>query len=471
MELGALASIGGVASGRRRSRSQSDGGGDSDDGGSGGEAEQRLTARQEEGNAFYWVLPGERRLSPQVFGTPDSPRHGSDLLAARIEQAKQLPEPLGNAIPQLLEDMPILVAAPDEARAPIENDGGSQNDGDERIATQKLAQPTPFGDDAQVTSGQFEITYHDRQPYDLPGAPGDTSDTVDLDASFTDPAGNEYELVFDHVVQPPIPGNATGGGVKIGGQLHGNTGTGSPLMAQTFNYGACWGIGNVRINGEVSEQNRNKLIHFMTTQTVRDERYDLAIDEEMPLPPERTIAGQIHHTHGFVQPITATDEGPVYEPVETAFELPNGDPQPFIHAMWEQDEIVEGPFADWEWPGDGENGGEQAGDGGGTPQADFRLVGNTQGWEGAAPEGIAGETNPTMELEAGTEYALVWENGDGLQHNFAIQDSNGEDLLSTELVSEQGATQTVTFTASEEMAEYYCQVHPSSMRGSVDMSG
>lgn len=29
--------------------------------------------------------------------------------------------------------------------------------------------------------------------------------------------------------------------------------------------------------------------------------------------------------------------------------------------------------------------------------------------------------------------------------------------------------ETVTFTAAEEMAEYYCQVHPNTMRGSIEV--
>jgi hypothetical protein len=368
MELGALASIGGLATGAASARSQSE-----DDGSGDGGAQQRVTVRQEEGQAFYWVLPGKRRLSPQVFGTPDTPRNGTDLLEARIEQAKGLPEPLGNAVPQLLEDLPILVAAPEEMREPVDGESRTGGSGQESggIAMQRTAVPTPFGDDAQVTSGQFEIAYNDHQPYDLPGAPGDTADTVDLDAAFTDPAGNEYVIEFDHVVQRPIPGYETGGGVKVGGNLHGISGSGSPLMAQTHNYGACWGVGNVRINGEVCEQNRRKVIHFMTTQTVRNQQYELALDEEMPLSPDETIAGQPHHTHGFVQPITATDEGPVFEPVKTAFELPSGETQPFIHAMWEQDEIVEGPFANWEWPsGDGTAAADESGGAGGNATAD-----------------------------------------------------------------------------------------------------
>lgn len=424
---------------------------------------QQVVARQEQGETFYWVLPGERRLSPSVFGTPENPRFGTAMLEYRIEQAKGLPEPLGNAVPQLLADLPPLVAAPENARKPVQDE--------ETIAQQVFTQPTLYSNNAEVTSGQFEVTYNDYRPYDLRGPPGETPDTVDLTATFTDPADNEYELAFDHIVQPPIPGYRTGGGVMIDAWHHGKTGTGSPLMPQLYNYGAFWGIGNVLVNGEVADE--NKLIHFMTTQTVRDARYRLVLDEELPLAPENTIAGQVHHTHGVVLPITATPEGPVHEPVKTAFELPNGQPQPFIHGMWEQEELVEAPFAEWSWPGATE---QSAAEGQGTDgnqttaqSADARLGAAATGWVGQAPPAIEGTTNPTLPLRAGTEYTFVWENRDGLQHNFAIQDRNGEDVLSTDLVGEEGATQTVTFTATPEMAEYYCQVHPNTMRGSLDV--
>lgn len=32
-----------------------------------------VKVKQDPGKVFYWVLPGERRLSPSVFGTPDDP--------------------------------------------------------------------------------------------------------------------------------------------------------------------------------------------------------------------------------------------------------------------------------------------------------------------------------------------------------------------------------------------------------------
>ncbi|APW99485.1 hypothetical protein CHINAEXTREME_17690 [Halobiforma lacisalsi AJ5] len=466
LAAGGTATIGALAgrAGARLDEHETDAGGDSDGDGT-DEPSREVTVRQEPGNAFYWVLPGERRLSPQVFGTPENPRRGSALLESRIEQAKGFPEPLDEAIPQLLEDLPPLVAAPEAGREPIED---GESDG---IAQERFTEPTLYSDDAEVTSGSFEISYQDHQPYDLPGAPGDTTDSIELDAQFTDPAGNEYELEHDHVVQPPIPGYETGGGVLTGSWLHGITGTGSPLLTETYTYGGSWGVGDVRINGELATEDGFRVIHFMTTQTVRDERYRMALDEEMPLAPDETIAGQIHHTHGVVLPIRPTPDGPVYDPVPTAMELPSGETQPFIHAMWEQEELVEGPFADWEFPdqpAEAEPDDQDTADDSGP---DFRFLGDASAWQGEAPDGIAGEENPTLSLEAGAEYELVWENADGLQHNFAIEDEDGSDLQASELLGEEGATQTVTFTATAEMSEYYCQVHPGSMRGSIEVEG
>ncbi|WP_224214529.1 hypothetical protein [Natrinema longum] len=306
LELGAAVSIGGVASAYGVGATEDHrGNGDGSGGDDGDESVATATVRQAPENAFYWVRPGERRLSPMVFGTEENPRNGTDLLEARIEQAEQFPSPLGESVPQLLEDLPFLVAAPDETRDPIE-------DADEdSIAQQRLTEPTLYSDEAEVTSGSVEITYGDRQPYDLPGSPGETSDTIDLDAQFTDPAGNEYEIEHDHVIQPPIPGYETGGGVVMDRTLHGITGTGSPLFPNVYTYAASWGVGNLHVNGELATEEGFRVVHFMTTQTVRDERYRMVLDEELPLESGNTIAGQLHHTHGVVLPIRPTPDGPV----------------------------------------------------------------------------------------------------------------------------------------------------------------
>lgn len=97
--------------------------------------------------------------------------------------------------------------------------------------------------------------------------------------------------------------------------------------------------------------------------------------------------------------------------------------------------------------------------------ADIELEGEMGGWIGVTPDGIDGETNPTLELEAGVEYTLVWTNADGMPHNFVIEGQDGTGLVETETINE--GSQTVSFTATEAMAEYYCGVHPETMRGDL----
>ncbi|WP_256687649.1 PQQ-dependent sugar dehydrogenase [Halococcus qingdaonensis] len=97
----------------------------------------------------------------------------------------------------------------------------------------------------------------------------------------------------------------------------------------------------------------------------------------------------------------------------------------------------------------------------------IELGGKIAGWQGHAPDSIADEENPTLALEAGVDYRITWTNLDGMGHNIALVDENDAVLERTEVMSEQGATQTIEFTAREEMAEYICEPHRSSMRGSV----
>ena len=97
----------------------------------------------------------------------------------------------------------------------------------------------------------------------------------------------------------------------------------------------------------------------------------------------------------------------------------------------------------------------------------IELGGKIAGWQGRAPDSIANEENPTLALEAGVDYRITWTNLDGMGHNFALVDGNGAVIERTAVMSEQGATQTLEFTAREAMAEYICEPHRSSMRGSV----
>ncbi len=285
----------------------------------------RIT-KQESGNVTYWVMPGPRELSPAVFGTSDNPkmRFKPKLREAYGMVAAGKAPP---SVPQLLKDLPILVGVPEKARK-------TMGDG-----TQVLKQPTPFSDDGLVISGNFEAKFWDEVNKDTPGKPGDTPDKAKMTAEFTDPQGNEYKAVLDHVVKPPFPGYETDGGVLLSDYLHGATGTGTPLMTQVWTIAAYWGVGELYVNGELKSKKR--VMHLMTTEVVRDNDYHLALDEEMPLQPDEwLVKGQSHHTHFFVMPIKATKKGPKFNPVPTAFNLGEDKTQPFIHVMYEQDTVV-----------------------------------------------------------------------------------------------------------------------------------
>ena len=101
----------------------------------------------------------------------------------------------------------------------------------------------------------------------------------------------------------------------------------------------------------------------------------------------------------------------------------------------------------------------------------FRLGGEVQAWQGQKPSSIAGKSNPTLKLKPGQKYRVVWENLDGQPHNFVLLDSSGNALESSDIMSQKGATQTVTFTATSKMAKYHCQVHPTTMVGTIQLPG
>lgn len=160
------------------------------------------------------------------------------------------------------------------------------------------------------------------------------------------------------------------------------------------------------------------------------------------------------------------------------------------------------------------------------------LGGKVAGWQGYRLPGEAtatGSQNPTLTLEPGTTYTLMWQNLDGVPHTFAIKDDGGNNLkvlepLSvqpdvfqqingteanesvslnfsngnvtgvttgnqtggnatedqetttleslvavTQTMTEQGGVQGVRFTASEKMAQYICTIHPNTMIGDVEL--
>ena len=163
-----------------------------------------VKVKQEPGKTVYWVLPGPRRLSERVFGVPGHPLHTGEL---KIQQAK-------GAVKELFKGFPIMAGVPVKLRATNEDN----------TKFTKTKKPTPVSDKAKIVSGQFEITYKDRQPIDQPGDPSDTLDGLDLAVSFTDPAGNKYEIEVLKLYQPPFPGFESGGGVVTDTWTHGSTG-------------------------------------------------------------------------------------------------------------------------------------------------------------------------------------------------------------------------------------------------------
>lgn len=104
-------------------------------------------------------------------------------------------------------------------------------------------------------------------------------------------------------------------------------------------------------------------------------------------------------------------------------------------------------------------------------QEEIVLEGETTGWEGVAPDDIEGETNPALSLVPDEDYVLEWTNADGQGHNFAIVDDDEDVLLSSEIITGVGSTQTVEFTATREMSEYLCEPHPQAMRGDIAIEG
>ena len=233
------------------------------------------------GTTALWVLPGPRRLDPNVFGTPQ--------------------QPLG---------VEPGVGVPLENR--LTNEDGT--------AWTTTKNPTPFGDKATGVTGDFSLTAVDATTVD-----GDTTDDqVNFTANFTGPDGKEYTIRVDKVLNRG-PFHNFLGGVGTNFVHHGRTGIGFKLMPQVFAYVAFWGVAELSIDGQVVANNR--FIHAMLTDNVREEGYRLAFDDGVD--PTRT------QFHIFLPPLEVTPQGPQPSPVPTGFILPNGNEQPFLHINFE----------------------------------------------------------------------------------------------------------------------------------------
>lgn len=103
------------------------------------------------------------------------------------------------------------------------------------------------------------------------------------------------------------------------------------------------------------------------------------------------------------------------------------------------------------------------------PGSEIVLEASASAWSGVAPEQVPEEGNPTLVLQAGAEYALRWEHGDGLLHNIEIRDENGTVVggLETPETAEPDEFQYLEFVASAEMAAYVCALHSNRMAGRI----
>lgn len=296
-----------------------------------------VSVKQPANKRTHWVLPGKRRLDPDLFGTPPDGFSTPQLGGAHIKHKIATLSRAGNPTAGLLkgggdyDPFPVPVGWPESLRET--NDDGTKYT--------KTANPLPFGDKAvgsnqnSYVNGGLNLTYIDRQGFKGDGEGGDE---IDFDVWFTDPAGNKYEIDVEHL-ETHDGAHPHGRGVMTGAYLHGSTGIGTPLMPTAYTFGSFWGVGDVSINGqEPVEQNTHRLIHFMTTQNVRKHDYTLAFDADLPLGTDGYLDHPTH-THGILPPVRFTEDGPRKVPLQSAFELPNGMKQPFAHFMWDEDEV------------------------------------------------------------------------------------------------------------------------------------
>ncbi len=293
---------------------------------------RKLSAKQEGGEAF-WILPGPRELSPTVFGTPGNPKR---LVEPFIEQAKKEVE-AGKAppsVPELLDPkkgLPLLVGLPLDGPW-----GRSMMDG-----KWVVKHGSPFGDKMKPLKGDdhyFRITYHDRQLSDDKGKTFlDTKDSVEFNTKFKDPQGNSYEIKIAKTFKPPIPGWETEGGVLMNSEIGGDTGTFIPLLPRAYSYATVWGIGKIKVN---DEKPVTRVTILFITETIRNDKGELALDEEMPLN-KRGV--QAHLLVPPIEPVPGM--GPTKSPVPTPFKLPPKAPvehQPFISVFFPEAKITGG---------------------------------------------------------------------------------------------------------------------------------
>ncbi len=248
-----------------------------------------VNVSQQYGGNVRWILPGERRLDPTIFGTPQRPLGFEPEIGVPIEQ-------------RLLNQ--------DETAFTTTNN------------------TTPYSDRFARVSGTFTMNLTDRTPVDV----NQSRDTARAQFRFTDPTGKRYIVVLRNVTyvgqHHPVLG-----GVDIDGIAHGRTSIDTRLEPTSYVYGAVWGVGELYINDTLVSDNR--VIHAMATERIRssdEQGYRLLIDRELP---HRGI--QAH----LVMPdmVMAANGTMQKEPVPTNYTLPNGQEQPFIHVAFDSPQL------------------------------------------------------------------------------------------------------------------------------------
>jgi len=226
-----------------------------------------VTANQSRG-ATQWVLPGPRALDPAVFGTPDHPAMWN-----------QAPFPLIGISPKMRQSMGGKYTIVDHA--------------------------TPFSDWRAIGVGDLHMSITDLTAID--GAT--TKDKISFSATFDSPDKmHSYKVV----VKKPMPhgfGYPSFGGVVTDHMMHGGTGIGTSLMPSMYTYATFWGIGDVYVDGRLT--NPNQIVHMMVTEGVRGKHWKLGVDGD--------IRGEGVVLHLMVPPYKASPKGPVMAPLRSGY--------------------------------------------------------------------------------------------------------------------------------------------------------
>lgn len=243
-----------------------------------------INVSQQPDGDVKWILPGPRRLDPQIFGTPNMP-----------------------------------LGFEPEIGVPVQNRSVSGN------AFTTTKEPTPFSDNFSRIKGSFYMNLRDLTPVDV----NQSKDTATAEFNFTDPAGNiTYRVVLRNVTYVG-QAHPVLGGVLIDGIAHGKSSIDTRMEPTSYVYGAVWGVGDLYVNGILVSDNR--VIHAMATERVRSpeqQGYRLLFDNELP-----------HYgiqAHLLLPDMIMTGNGTMKkQPVPTVYTLPNGQEQPFIHVVFD----------------------------------------------------------------------------------------------------------------------------------------